>query len=149
MRVAQHSELYRTYLQSEAWRCIRQQVLDRDSYRCQDCGAGRRLHVHHLTYRYLGQEPHYDLLTLCEGCHEQRHFEWCEFNGEGWDPLGGETAWRREHNPGLGDLDGNHLLKWGPRSDLEESYLMETLYGLGEAKENYVSFCHTCDSVDD
>lgn len=37
------------------------------------CGAIERLHVHHLDYSHLGDEPDEDLLTLCEPHHFGLH----------------------------------------------------------------------------
>lgn len=37
------------------------------------CGSVERLHVHHLDYAHLGDEPDEDLLTLCEAHHFGLH----------------------------------------------------------------------------
>ena len=56
---------------------LRRSVLERDGFRCRDCGAeeaARDLDVHHLVPRALGgtDEPA-NLITLCGGCHGARH----------------------------------------------------------------------------
>jgi hypothetical protein len=38
-------------------------------YRCQQCGAGRALQVHHRTYDRVGAEWDEDLQVLCADCH--------------------------------------------------------------------------------
>lgn len=42
-------------------------------HKCQDCGIGGRLDVHHLTYERIGAELPGDLLVLCRACHDRRH----------------------------------------------------------------------------
>lgn len=67
--------IYETYINSSAWASKRKLVLARDDYTCVRCQK-RRLrgqHVHHLTYRNLGNEPLGDLVTLCEDCHTREH----------------------------------------------------------------------------
>jgi ATP-dependent DNA helicase RecQ len=56
------------------WSAVRTLVLERDGYRCVECGVGENLHVHHLVPRHLGgpDEPA-NLITLCAGCHAVRH----------------------------------------------------------------------------
>lgn len=71
----ERKKAYRCYLASEHWRNIRDEVLVRDRWACQDCKATKYLAVHHLTYERLGHERLSDLETLCRSCHYQRHFE--------------------------------------------------------------------------
>ena len=65
----------KTYLQSDKWRTIRQQVFIRDKYRCQICGTNKSLNCHHISYINLGSESLEDLTTLCEKCHTNLHNE--------------------------------------------------------------------------
>ena len=60
------------------WTWIRKQALRRDEYTCQECQEKDcRLEVHHLLALCLGGTNHlYNLLTLCPGCHKQRHRTW-------------------------------------------------------------------------
>ena len=54
---------------------IRKYVLDRDGWKCRDCGKpSERLEVHHIIPVYKGGtgEPA-NLITLCVGCHLVRH----------------------------------------------------------------------------
>ena len=53
----------------------RNYVLTRDGYKCRDCGKhAARLEVHHIIPVYKGGtgEPA-NLITLCVGCHLERH----------------------------------------------------------------------------
>lgn len=72
---------------------IRPEILERDDYRCQECGiandehqekyGGKGLSVHHIS-AYSPDDPkheEYNLITLCTPCHISRHFkEWREEN---------------------------------------------------------------------
>jgi len=60
---------YLTYIRSDAWQTRRQRALRRAGFRCQVCGEGRRLQVHHVRYDHLGNEPDEDLTVLCWYCH--------------------------------------------------------------------------------
>lgn len=64
---------YEEYLQSDYWDSIKNQVLERDDYRCRLCNSNKKLKVHHRTYNNLGQEKLEDLLTLCGKCHFDYH----------------------------------------------------------------------------
>jgi 5-methylcytosine-specific restriction endonuclease McrA len=66
-------ERYHEYLRSEAWRRKRERVLARDDRVCTRCGSEHNLHVHHLSYRFIGRERLSDLVTLCEVCHRREH----------------------------------------------------------------------------
>jgi 5-methylcytosine-specific restriction endonuclease McrA len=59
---------------SEAYDLLRHQVLERDSWRCQECGSFENLQVHHLKPRsLLGADGLANLITLCAPCHGKRH----------------------------------------------------------------------------
>lgn len=65
---------YNAYLASDAWRQKRQACLERDRYICQARLSGclqRADQVHHLTYDHRGQEPLFDLVSVCNPCHEK------------------------------------------------------------------------------
>ncbi len=62
---------YPKYLASPAWKKKRGNVMSRDNSRCA-CGA-KAEHVHHKTYDNVGKEPLYDLVSLCEKCHDRYH----------------------------------------------------------------------------
>ena len=60
---------YRGYLAGPVWREKRRRVLLRDGYFCQACHERTATQVHHLSYRYVGMEPDFDLVAVCEPCH--------------------------------------------------------------------------------
>jgi len=56
------------------YRVLRNQVLKRDGWHCQLCGASNNLHVHHMKSRSkLGDDALRNLITLCARCHEAFH----------------------------------------------------------------------------
>jgi len=62
----------------EEYNSLRLRVLERDGWRCQDCGSSKDLHVHHLVKRSkLGDDALDNLIALCAGCHRERHD--CDF----------------------------------------------------------------------
>jgi 5-methylcytosine-specific restriction endonuclease McrA len=53
---------------------LRQQILRRDSWRCQSCGAMSNLEVHHREFRsHSGADAEENLITLCIKCHAAMH----------------------------------------------------------------------------
>lgn len=64
---------YNDYLKSDKWRELRLSVLERDKYTCRECGAKNKLHIHHLKYDNVFNEPLEDLIVLCEKCHSLIH----------------------------------------------------------------------------
>lgn len=65
---------YCEYLHTQHWRTTRARALLRADGICKRCHAtGRRLDVHHLTYKRLGREAEADLWVLCDRCHAAEH----------------------------------------------------------------------------
>ena len=67
---------YKEQLADARWLKKRNEILERDNYTCQKCGATSHLNVHHLSYeknRLAWEYPNERLITLCEGCHENEH----------------------------------------------------------------------------
>jgi 5-methylcytosine-specific restriction endonuclease McrA len=59
-----------------AYEKLRQEVLLRDGWRCQSCGAMSNLEVHHLQFRsHAGDDSELNLITLCTQCHSRTHRE--------------------------------------------------------------------------
>ena len=57
------------------WRILRAAILERDNWRCTDCGAGGRLEVHHELRVKDHPEAAFDpdtLRALCPSCHTKR-----------------------------------------------------------------------------
>jgi 5-methylcytosine-specific restriction endonuclease McrA len=66
-------EWFRAYLRSPRWACKRQEVLDRERGICQGCRQSKAVEVHHTTYAHVGDEPLFELVALCPGCHRKVH----------------------------------------------------------------------------
>jgi hypothetical protein len=64
-------EWYSEYLQTEEWIEKRNKVFERDSYTCQSCLSCHADQVHHLTYKHVGNEPLFDLVSVCFKCHDR------------------------------------------------------------------------------
>jgi 5-methylcytosine-specific restriction endonuclease McrA len=53
---------------------LRSQVLRRDGWRCQSCGAMSNLEIHHKEFRsHSGYDSEENLITLCTRCHAGVH----------------------------------------------------------------------------
>jgi 5-methylcytosine-specific restriction endonuclease McrA len=64
----------RLRLDPESYERLREQVLRRDAWRCQVCGARSNLEVHHKKFRSQGgDDSENNLITLCGRCHEIIH----------------------------------------------------------------------------
>lgn len=68
---------YEEHLQSDKWKAIRKTKAEEQHYTCESCGKVVLVgfHIHHKTYKNLGNEPLSDLMFLCEDCHKQIHIE--------------------------------------------------------------------------
>ncbi len=64
---------YRSYIKSKRWHRKREEKLKSVGWKCENCGERHDLHVHHLSYRHLGDEKLDELQVLCEGCHCNEH----------------------------------------------------------------------------
>jgi len=62
---------YRDYLRSDLWGRKRKKILERDDHICQACLTNKATEAHHLTYANLGDEPLFELISLCHRCHEK------------------------------------------------------------------------------
>ena len=57
-----------------SYETLRQQILRRDSWRCQSCGAMSNLEIHHKEFRSLsGPDSEENLITLCTQYHAGAH----------------------------------------------------------------------------
>jgi 5-methylcytosine-specific restriction endonuclease McrA len=53
---------------------LRRLILERDGWRCQECGSSKNLDVHHIRRRSaLGDDAETNLITLCRECHQILH----------------------------------------------------------------------------
>lgn len=83
--LARHTWYHREYLHSVEWQIKREKVLERDRHTCQGCGSTVALQVHHRDYSNVGDELLFQLITLCNGCHERVHqprAEWRRYEVE-------------------------------------------------------------------
>lgn len=63
---------YNEYLNSDWWKHIRSEALERDNETCQMCGNPAE-EVHHMTYVNRGNEYLFELVSLCKNCHVEYH----------------------------------------------------------------------------
>ena len=64
----------RLKLDPDSYRRLCLEILERDGWRCQSCGALSNLHVHHKQLRSLGgNDSDENLVTLCVNCHHSVH----------------------------------------------------------------------------
>ncbi len=67
-------KLPRLRLDPERHERLRNEVLRRDGWRCQSCGASSNLEVHHQEFRSRsGDDSEHNLITLCSACHATVH----------------------------------------------------------------------------
>lgn len=60
---------YNEYMESAAWKVKRYKALHRDNWLCQSCMENRATQVHHTTYAHFGDEPLFELQSVCDACH--------------------------------------------------------------------------------
>jgi 5-methylcytosine-specific restriction endonuclease McrA len=64
----------RIRLQPDSYIRLCRQVLERDNWRCQNCGVASELQIHHIQFRsHLGDDREENLVTLCAACHKELH----------------------------------------------------------------------------
>ena len=64
----------RLRVDAESYDQLRNQVLRRDGWRCQSCGAMSNLEVHHKQFRSQSRDDSsQNLITLCTACHAKVH----------------------------------------------------------------------------
>jgi len=64
---------YSEYLNSDKWKLVRRQAIERAGYHCQVCNSPDGLDAHHRTYERLGNELPEDITVLCDNCHTLFH----------------------------------------------------------------------------
>lgn len=67
-------EDYDRYRQTPEWQERRRLCLERDEHQCQAKLPGclrRATQAHHLTYTHCGNEPLFELISVCRPCHER------------------------------------------------------------------------------
>ena len=64
----------RISLQGDCYIRLCREVLERDNWRCQNCGGASELQVHHIQFRsQMGGDREENLVTLCATCHRELH----------------------------------------------------------------------------
>ena len=64
----------RIRLDPQAYEELRLEVLERDAWRCQNCGSMLHLEIHHKEFRsQSGDDSEQNLITLCTACHVVLH----------------------------------------------------------------------------
>jgi 5-methylcytosine-specific restriction endonuclease McrA len=64
----------RIRFQGDGYVRLSRQVLERDNWRCQSCGIGSELQIHHIEFRsHSGDDSEKNLVTLCAACHRKLH----------------------------------------------------------------------------
>lgn len=64
---------YSDYLASDAWRNRRALVLKRARNVCEGCGVQPATQVHHLSYKHVCNEFLFELVAVCDECHDRIH----------------------------------------------------------------------------
>ena len=105
--MTRHTQFYLDYLQSDAWRMLREAIIDERGYTCEECGVAYGLQLHHLTYDRLGHELHEDMQLLCKSCHETA------------DEARGEAA---RHNAALETYTAKKYGEQADPADYEEEF---------------------------
>lgn len=74
----EHSEWlieHDAYLKSREWREKRSLVMKRAGAMCEGCGTNRATQVHHRTYDHWKKEFLWELVAICDECHDRVHDE--------------------------------------------------------------------------
>ncbi len=85
------AQRHAAYLSSPEWAAKRVEAFAQLGAFCAKCGALNALHVHHLTYAHLGDEPIEDLIVLCDVCHRLVHQIHDSYKGYGKPSLADST----------------------------------------------------------
>lgn len=72
---AEFFKWYDEYLASDVWLQKRQKVIQRAGGECEGCLSAPATAVHHLTYQHVGNEYLFELVAVCESCHDKLHEE--------------------------------------------------------------------------
>lgn len=66
-------QAYEKYLASPEWQKKREKVLARASGICEGCAENSATQIHHLSYEHMGDEYLFELVAVCDACHEKLH----------------------------------------------------------------------------
>jgi 5-methylcytosine-specific restriction endonuclease McrA len=68
-----YQQAHAAYLKSREWKERRELVMQRSNGTCEGCRLKSASEVHHLTYINWGNEFLFELVALCENCHDRIH----------------------------------------------------------------------------
>ena len=68
-----YRDKYQAYLSSEVWAHKRSLVLRRANTLCEGCLERPATQVHHLSYQHVVYELLYELVAICDDCHDRAH----------------------------------------------------------------------------
>ncbi len=63
---------YTAYLKTDAWRS-RSALVRKRNPTCEGCGLRPSTQAHHLTYKHVCNEFLWELVAVCDACHERAH----------------------------------------------------------------------------
>ena len=66
-------DIYERHLKTEKWKKIREKVFKRANNICEGCMDREPVVAHHLTYSNVGDELLFQLVALCQECHDKCH----------------------------------------------------------------------------
>jgi 5-methylcytosine-specific restriction endonuclease McrA len=75
---------YARYIRSTKWQRRRERYFSTHKKLCRACGTGKKIELHHKTYKNLGAERDTDLVPLCSKCHAGVHRIQKRTNGSLW-----------------------------------------------------------------
>jgi hypothetical protein len=94
-------EEYHELLKDGRWQRKRLEIMQRDDFKCRECGTTNDLNVHHIRY-IAGRKPweydNGDLVTLCGSCHKATHDGIVQ---EQQTFIDNDCQWRAIQNSGL------------------------------------------------
>lgn len=93
--------MFRIVLPPDEYAALKKYVLQRDGFKCRVCRFRCNLHVHHVRYRSQGgDDADYNLVTVCNECHELLHKNKITVIGYNADVPGGMKFLRGEFHAG-------------------------------------------------
>ena len=66
------------WYKTQKWYKFREKIFERDQHTCKDCGKKENLQPHHIKRAKVHPELFFEesnCITLCRGCHSERHHQ--------------------------------------------------------------------------
>jgi len=73
LRTVEFHNWYDVYLSSDEWANKKSKIMQRANHLCEGCGDAKAQVVHHMTYKNVGHEFLFELVALCNSCHDRYH----------------------------------------------------------------------------